>query len=125
MLQEQDHPIAHAILESVLVPKRAAKQRFRSSILEAWEHRCAYCSTCDAHTLDHVVPRRQGGRTVRANLVAACRRCNMHKGSEHWKVWFSRQEHYCPQREQLIEQWLKGQEWLREQFASVATVNAA
>ncbi len=42
--------------------------------------RCRYCNGVDDLTIDHVVPRCQGGRDCADNLVVACRRCNSRKG---------------------------------------------
>ena len=41
---------------------------------------CVYCGRNGAE-IDHVVPRREGGPSTRANLVLACRSCNRHKWS--------------------------------------------
>ena len=44
---------------------------------------CMYCATRFSErdlTRDHITPVSQGGRDVWANVVAACRRCNNHKG---------------------------------------------
>jgi 5-methylcytosine-specific restriction endonuclease McrA len=44
-------------------------------------YRCQYCGHYSPHlTLDHVVPRRQGGRYGWENLVSACPQCNRRKG---------------------------------------------
>ena len=45
------------------------------------QYTCQYCGlkTRDL-TLDHVIPRTQGGRTSWENLVTACRACNHTKG---------------------------------------------
>lgn len=46
-------------------------------------HRCMYCgyeSSDKELTRDHVIPRVQGGRDIWSNVVAACKRCNNHKG---------------------------------------------
>jgi len=46
--------------------------------------RCHYCRRevgAKALTLDHVVPLVRGGRSIRANMVAACRECNSKKQS--------------------------------------------
>ncbi|WP_353738380.1 HNH endonuclease [Porticoccus sp. W117] len=46
-------------------------------------HRCMYCGQqFDDRVLtrDHIVPRVQGGPDVWVNVVAACARCNSHKG---------------------------------------------
>jgi hypothetical protein len=45
---------------------------------------CLYCGkhlSDAALTRDHVVPVSRGGRDIWDNVVAACRRCNHHKGS--------------------------------------------
>ncbi|MCG8379811.1 MAG: HNH endonuclease [Proteobacteria bacterium] len=44
-------------------------------------HTCQYCGAREAElTLDHVLPRSQGGLHTWENLVAACRHCNHRKG---------------------------------------------
>ena len=41
---------------------------------------CQYCGKkAEDLTVDHVVPRRQGGRNAWENVVAACNRCNLRK----------------------------------------------
>ena len=45
---------------------------------------CQYCRTSyPAHdlTFDHLIPRSRGGRTSWSNIVTACNRCNLRKGS--------------------------------------------
>jgi 5-methylcytosine-specific restriction endonuclease McrA len=49
------------------------------ALLRRDRYTCAYCSR-PADTVDHVVPRCQGGPTTWANTVAACRPCNARKG---------------------------------------------
>lgn len=57
-------------------------------VAERSRWRCVYCGRQCAlapgeprdATVDHVVPRSRGGRTVPANLVLACRACNTDKG---------------------------------------------
>jgi hypothetical protein len=41
---------------------------------------CAYCGK-SANTVDHVLPRSQGGTTIWENTVASCLKCNHKKGS--------------------------------------------
>lgn len=44
-------------------------------------HTCQYCGRKDVElTLDHILPRRLGGRHSWDNLITACRACNHHKG---------------------------------------------
>jgi len=69
---------------------RRQKARARELRASAWWKRrvsagvCHYCRRAvgsRALTLDHVVPMSRGGRSVRANLVPACKDCNTKKQS--------------------------------------------
>jgi 5-methylcytosine-specific restriction endonuclease McrA len=54
----------------------------KKNILRRDGYTCQYCSRRnDRLTVDHVVPRSRGGQTVWTNVVAACLRCNLLKGS--------------------------------------------
>lgn len=55
----------------------------RRTVFARDNYTCQYCGvqTRDL-TIDHVVPRRLGGRTVWENVVAACRRCNTRKSDK-------------------------------------------
>jgi len=53
----------------------------RKNILKRDGYRCQYCGQKSQQlTLDHVIPRNQGGRDGWENLVCACARCNNKKG---------------------------------------------
>jgi hypothetical protein len=46
-------------------------------------HRCQYCGVKGSPfdlTIDHIVPRSRGGRTLPENLCTACFDCNQRKG---------------------------------------------
>lgn len=48
-------------------------------------HMCMYCGgqfTDTVLTRDHIVPLSRGGEDIWENVVAACRRCNQHKGND-------------------------------------------
>lgn len=69
---------------------RREKARARQLRQSTWWRRriaaglCHYCGRAvgaKALTLDHVVPLVRGGRSIRANLVPACRDCNHKKRS--------------------------------------------
>lgn len=51
-----------------------------SGVLRRDGYRCAYCGEHNATTMDHVLPRSQGGPTTWLNAVAACFDCNQAKG---------------------------------------------
>jgi 5-methylcytosine-specific restriction endonuclease McrA len=55
----------------------------RRNLFARDENRCQYCGRRFPTTelsLDHVVPRSQGGRTTWGNVVCACTSCNKRKG---------------------------------------------
>lgn len=89
----------------VAVHPKIAKQMFRQNIYDSWEGKCAYCGD-KATSLDHVIPKYRGGKTVRSNLVPACC-CNHHKGSEEWHQWFQRQQFWSPEKEERITAWMQ------------------
>ncbi|NUL81971.1 MAG: HNH endonuclease [Armatimonadetes bacterium] len=52
----------------------------RRAVLARDRYTCQYCGHVSRDlTVDHVVPRRHGGLDTWENLVACCRRCNLHK----------------------------------------------
>ena len=54
----------------------------KKNVLLRDDYTCAYCGECgdrQTMTVDHVRPRRQGGRSTWDNLVAACSLCNGRK----------------------------------------------
>lgn len=54
----------------------------RKNVLHRDNHCCQYCGYVgDDLTIDHVLPRSRGGTDTWENMVAACRRCNVKKGS--------------------------------------------
>jgi 5-methylcytosine-specific restriction endonuclease McrA len=68
--------------------KRARTKTVRFSRNNIWirdEGRCQYCGTnvsSKNFTLDHVVPRANGGSTIWTNVVACCYACNQRKGDK-------------------------------------------
>jgi len=56
----------------------------RRNIFERDGHRCQYCGRRFPKqdlTIDHVLPRSRGGKDTWDNLVLACMKCNLKKGS--------------------------------------------
>lgn len=61
-----------------LIPALSNRTLFRRD-----DHFCMYCGNQFADgmlTRDHVMPLSQGGKNCWSNVVAACQRCNNHKG---------------------------------------------
>jgi 5-methylcytosine-specific restriction endonuclease McrA len=70
------------VLKDYVKPqKRVAFTRFNLFLRD--EFRCQYCGSKGDLTFDHVVPRARGGVTSWENVVAACSKCNLRKGSKH------------------------------------------
>ena len=81
---------------------RREKARARELRQSGWwkrriaEGRCHYCERdvgVRRLTLDHVVPLIRGGRSVRANVVPACKDCNSAKQSLlpwEWETYLAR-----------------------------------
>lgn len=98
----------HHIDGSFLVPKRLTKNRFRRAIIEAWGGCCAYCEAKpEKITLDHVIPKVDGGQTARANLVPACAPCNVAKNHCNVWEWYQNQPWHTQAREDRIRQWIE------------------
>jgi 5-methylcytosine-specific restriction endonuclease McrA len=53
----------------------------RQNIFKRDNYTCTYCATKENLTLDHVVPKSQGGRDSWENLITACQKCNSRKGN--------------------------------------------
>jgi 5-methylcytosine-specific restriction endonuclease McrA len=54
----------------------------KKNILRRDHYTCQYCGRRgDRLTVDHVLPRSRGGEATWINVVAACLRCNLHKGN--------------------------------------------
>ena len=70
------------LLQYDLFPKNIVKFNRRNIFLRD-ENRCQYCGhKFPTHqlSLDHVIPRSQGGLTNWENIVCACLKCNVRKG---------------------------------------------
>ncbi|HEX9746570.1 MAG TPA: HNH endonuclease [bacterium] len=93
----------------------------RKAILARDNHRCQYCGGNSVKmTVDHIVPRKFGGRFTWENLVCACSRCNAKKGdrtpadSEMKLLRPPRRPGYIPHISySLYRQSLQEQDWLK------------
>ncbi len=81
-----DHDLCEATLRGVVASgagrERRANNVLRLAILRRDAYRCRYCTrkvaVGTAH-IDHLVPWKNGGRTLPQNLVTSCGPCNMRK----------------------------------------------
>jgi 5-methylcytosine-specific restriction endonuclease McrA len=77
-------PSVVRLIEYIDVRKRQGRaSNMRASVILRDRYRCQYCGVkgnAFELTLDHILPRSRGGRTVPENLCAACKPCNQRKG---------------------------------------------
>lgn len=77
---------------------------------------CAYCgkpegrAKADKLDRDHLVPISKGGKTIKTNIVPACRTCNRGRGNRDWQSWYHENKYYSAEREQRIIAWVNKQE---------------
>ncbi len=68
-----------------IIRKKKAVKFSRANVYERDNGKCQYCGKRVAQadfTYDHVLPRKQGGKTVWENVVVSCIPCNQRKGSK-------------------------------------------
>ena len=78
-------------------PDRNRRRWTRDQLVRRSGGRCEYCGeqvdftgTGDRQaTIDHVLPRSQGGTDVLANLKLACKACNQDKGAQALAEWLN------------------------------------
>lgn len=80
------HPVPLVLRVSRYIAWRSRRlpSPSRKAVLERDGHTCQYCGRAlpaSQLTLDHVLPRAQGGQSTWENLVAACRDCNGYKAA--------------------------------------------
>lgn len=90
---------------------RNARRKFRQSIFESWEWKCAYCDKdldTKSATIDHIVPKFKGGHNVKSNMVCSCSKCNRSKGSVLLEDWYN-PSNSCYSEERLgkIKHWIE------------------
>lgn len=76
-------PLVIRLVTYVRIPRKLPLAVTRRSVLSRDGCTCQYCgrSLSSAElTLDHVLPRSRGGKTMWENVVAACKPCNHRKG---------------------------------------------
>lgn len=61
-------------------PKSDLTDEQWEEVLDAYDHSCAYCSSTEDITQDHLIPLSRGGSHTITNVIPACRSCNARKG---------------------------------------------
>lgn len=77
---EHKFPSIIRLYSYVRVPYRRVSLS-RANLFRRDGFQCGYCGSRNQLTIDHVVPRSQGGRDTWDNLVTACQPCNTSKGN--------------------------------------------
>ena len=77
-------PLVIRLVYFVKIPHRIILPVTRRGVLARDHYTCQYCSLMPPRqqlTLDHVLPRSRGGKTIWENVVTACDKCNGRKGN--------------------------------------------
>jgi 5-methylcytosine-specific restriction endonuclease McrA len=74
-------PAVLRLIKLIRTIYRAGVAFTKRNVLVRDGFRCAYCgSRKERLSIDHIIPRSRGGKTVFENCVAACKSCNLRKG---------------------------------------------
>jgi 5-methylcytosine-specific restriction endonuclease McrA len=78
-----ERPIVIRLITYVKVPRDVHRRKItRKAVLARDSWTCQYCGQSKPGlTVDHVVPRSRGGKSVWENIVASCGPCNRRKGN--------------------------------------------
>ena len=98
--------IKDAVFLEDLCPKFKFRQ-WRKSIHKFTGNRCIYCGK-PSESIDHVLPRSQGGLSITENCVPACLSCNGDKSDNNALHWYRKKNFYDPRRAMAIRAWLDG-----------------
>ncbi len=78
-----DMPLVIRLVRYIKIPRRLKLPCSRRGVLARDHETCQYCGAQPGRTnltIDHILPRSQGGQTRWDNVVTACRDCNRKKG---------------------------------------------
>ncbi len=80
---ELQRPVVIRLVTYVRIPRDIHRRKItRKAVLARDSWTCQYCgSQRSGLTVDHVIPRSRGGKSVWDNIVAACAPCNRRKGN--------------------------------------------
>ena len=78
-----ERPAVIRLVTYVRIPRDAHRRKItRKAVLARDSWTCQYCgSRKPGLTVDHVIPRSRGGKSVWENIVASCAPCNRRKGN--------------------------------------------
>jgi 5-methylcytosine-specific restriction endonuclease McrA len=71
---------------------KKGKVRFSRSLLYIRDgYKCGYCGEIFPHkelSIDHIIPKCEGGKSTWINTICSCKNCNLRKGHQHWSPIF-------------------------------------
>jgi hypothetical protein len=105
-MQARDGQTSEGVFLEDLCPKFRLR-RWRQSLHQLTNHSCIYCGQ-RSESIDHVLPKSQGGPSVTENCVPACLACNGHKSDCDAFFWYRQQSFYDPRRAMAIRAWTEG-----------------
>ena len=76
-------PLVIRLVRYIRIPRQLRLPCSRRAVFARDRETCQYCGQQPGRanlTMDHVIPRSQGGQTIWENVVTACRDCNHRKG---------------------------------------------
>lgn len=82
-----------------------AKRKWKQSIKDKWDYKCAYCGSDENLTLDHIISKSRGGHNKITNVLCACKNCNKDKADQLWSEWFLKQDFCTIDRINAIIKW--------------------
>ena len=118
--------INDAVYLEDLCPKLKFR-RWRQSIHKFTKKSCIYCGH-KSESIDHILPRSEGGLSETENCVPACLSCNGDKSNNEAFYWYRKQKFYDPRRAMALRAWMDGDIRLAVrllQWASPQTENKA
>ncbi len=77
-------PLVIRLLYYVKIPHKETPLT-RRNVMHRDNYSCQYCGKKSNLTIDHVIPRSKGGQDKWNNVVVACLKCNVSKGSKSLK----------------------------------------
>ena len=97
-------------------------------VLERDQYRCQYCGVDGMAsfenslimTVDFIVPRARGGKNTAANLVTACRPCNVIKGHRVFAGLPDAKAYVLQRRAELQQDWQERMSQLKNRSAAAA-----
>ena len=98
-------PVPSVIMLREYMKSKTTVRFSRANVYLRDNGQCQYCGDTFDHkdlTIDHVIPRANGGRITWENAVTACHPCNHKKGSKLWKPL---RMPYRPDYYQLVNKW--------------------